>query len=312
MRLHYRQIDLASGDMERITELGEKLSMALKAMNLSRVALAQKMGVDKSLVGRWLSGSVHPTEHNLARIAGLVATWRPDFTLADWHLGRDAFAARFGIEAPPRTAHGGTPSDDPLMSFLQGVGGELQFRGGAYEGFWRTSRPSLLVKDRVFHDYGMIFRNSQGMLEVRMHGAGLDFRGMMLPAAGNVFVFLLDMTGGTPMSVQFKGVSLPKAMVLDGILMFAALDPDRTPAAVPIILERIEDLCGDQQEDEETLKRICGEERAPIASLDDATVASRIFRDVGPNAALEGKEMFLSVRSADSLSRGITVAGLEG
>ena len=47
----------------------EKLSFVLKALSLSRGALASELNVDKSLVGRWARGSVTPSRQNLARLS---------------------------------------------------------------------------------------------------------------------------------------------------------------------------------------------------------------------------------------------------
>ena len=48
---------------------GERLNLALKTVNLSPAALGAAVGVDKSVVSRWLAGKVRPSGHNLTRIA---------------------------------------------------------------------------------------------------------------------------------------------------------------------------------------------------------------------------------------------------
>ncbi len=70
--------------MEPIRDLAAKLTLGLRAASLSRVELASRLGVDKSLVGRWLSGAVHPTEHNLTRLTALLNERLSDFSMADW------------------------------------------------------------------------------------------------------------------------------------------------------------------------------------------------------------------------------------
>lgn len=103
--------------MEQVVELPEKLGLVLKALSLSRVALAQRLGVDKSLVGRWLSGAVHPTEDNLARLAALVAETIPAFRLADLYGGIGELASRLGVAVPKRTFDFRMP--ELLASFLE-------------------------------------------------------------------------------------------------------------------------------------------------------------------------------------------------
>lgn len=295
-------------DMTQIADLPAKLGLMLKAASVSRVALAHRLGVDKSLVGRWLSGAVHPTEHNLARLSDVLAEELPGFRLADWDETTNSLAHRHGLSLPAPLV----PRTGPLAEFLASTAPEIAFRGGAYEGFWRTSRPSFLMSDRIFHDYGMIRRTTDGMVEVLMEGSGLDFSGWLFPTGGNVFVYLYDRTGRSPMAVLFKGISLPKAMVLDGILLLATLDPDRTPAALPIILERVGDLAGDRDADLARYREIAGQMPDPVEPLPPGQLHERLYRDAGPAAAANGGEAFLSVASHRSLSRGVAGSDLRG
>lgn len=296
--------------MNRIADLPAKLDMLLKASSLSRVALAHKVGVDKSLVGRWVKGTVHPGEHNMVRVTAVFRECFPALTLADWYDEPADLAARIGIPA-----HNGgygvvLDPDGPFAKIAAASAGELAFRGAAYEGFWRTSRPSVVMPDQTFHDYGMFRLNDRGMMEVTMEGAGLAFTGWLFPMAGNLYVFLFDPVGRTPLVVLMKGVSLPRAMSMEGILMLSALDPARTPAAVPIVLERIGDLTGDRAADDAELRRIVTDEREPIAPLDPGVLAKALYRDVGPAAAAAGGSLFFAISGA--LSLGQTTDRLHG
>lgn len=297
-------IGLSLPQMERVGAFPAKLAMVLRAVSLSRVALAHDLAVDKSLVGRWLSGAVHPTEHNLARLTTLIAQHRADFTLADWYREPAELADLIGVTVPETAVDLASPELAFLGPFLLRSREETVRRGQAYEGFWRTTRPSLLARDKLFHDYGMIRRSSNGLLEVRMKGAGLAFGGWMLPGEGNLFVFLDDPVGMTPLSLVFRGVTLPRAMVLDGLLMLAALDAGRTLGAVPILLERLGDLSGDSEVDDARCLALADQEPVPLEPLDDTAVRDRISRGGGP--------AWLAVGVHDSLSRGTTTSGLSG
>jgi adenylate cyclase len=87
--------------MAEIAEFAHKLGLVLKACNLSRGRLAQTVGVDKSVVSRWVSGGQAPTDHNLALLTEAVGRHRPGFGRADWDLACAAFAARLGLEDGP-------------------------------------------------------------------------------------------------------------------------------------------------------------------------------------------------------------------
>lgn len=289
-----------------------KLGVALKATSLSRVAAAHALGVDKSLVGRWLSGAVHPTEHNLARLTALIGERLAGFRMSDWDAGLDEFADRLGVAPPRRGADPGImlPHLRPLIEIARE---EIGRRGSTYEGFFRTARPSLLVADTVFHEYGVVRRNEAGLLDVAMRGSGLLFEGWALPAHNNLFVFLYDSTGLSPLSIVFRGVALPKAMVLDGIMLLAALDAGRTPAAMPVLLERVGELSDDPETDYDTITAMERDMPAPLDPLPDEVVRQRLFRDAGPVSKEEGRgDRVLAVTATDAQSRGAAGPGLVG
>lgn len=54
------------------TPFSEKLGLVLKSLSMSRGRLASELGVDKSLVGRWVSGTVTPSSHNLKNLTRLL------------------------------------------------------------------------------------------------------------------------------------------------------------------------------------------------------------------------------------------------
>ena len=82
--------------MPNTSDLASKLDLLLKALSISRGRLAQEAGVDKSLVGRWVAGSVSPSPHNLEKVTAALARRSPGFTMLDWDRPFDAFAAHFG------------------------------------------------------------------------------------------------------------------------------------------------------------------------------------------------------------------------
>ena len=68
------------------SEFGAKLDLVLKALSMSRGRLAAELRVDKSLVGRWVAGSVTPSAHNLANLTLLIAAKCDGFSMLDWEL----------------------------------------------------------------------------------------------------------------------------------------------------------------------------------------------------------------------------------
>ena len=291
----------------------EKLTLVLKALSMSRGRLAAELGIDKSLVGRWASGVVSPSAHNLENLTRLIAGRCPGFTMLDWDGDLTSVAARLGVAAPVNghQARGGygEPASLPLP-VIDMARMTTERRGATYEGFWRTTRPSVLMPGRFFHDHGIIRRHENGLLEFKVGGAGLLFDGWLLPAEGQLFAILFDTVGQTPIFVIWNGVPLSKASFLDGIVMAAALNAARTPSAYPIVMERIGDLTGDRAADDATCAELFA--RDPLAAEDSIPeeLARHLVRDIGPRAAAAGiGDMFLLSPLTATLSRGETIGG---
>jgi TolB-like protein/Flp pilus assembly protein TadD len=83
-----------------------RLGLALDVLNLSRGQLAAAVGVDKSVVSRWVSGNTEPTAYNRARISEALAKVKPGFNMTLWDAPRASFDAFLGISsaAPPAKA----------------------------------------------------------------------------------------------------------------------------------------------------------------------------------------------------------------
>jgi transcriptional regulator with XRE-family HTH domain len=294
--------------MTRTGGFAGRLEVVMKALSLSRGRLAADLGVDKSVVARWATGAVTPSEHNLAALTALVAGRRPGFSMLDWDRSPEALVALFGGDAP--AANGGPA--DPLgypPAMIEQARAATQRRGAAYEGFWRTTRPSMLMKHRFFHDRGMIRREANGLLSIQFGGAGLLFTGWMLPAEGQLFVTVYDTVGFTPIFLILNGVPLPKASMLDGLVMGAALNAARSPSAYPIIMERTGDLSGDRDADDAACADLLGQDPlAPEGSVPDH-IERYLIRDIGPRAEAAGGDLFLMAPVATSLSRGETAGG---
>ncbi|WP_332771523.1 helix-turn-helix domain-containing protein [Phenylobacterium sp.] len=295
------------------TPFSEKLDLVLKALSMSRGRLAADLGVDKSLVGRWASGAVTPSAHNLENLTKLVATKRDGFTMLDWDRDIDGLARVFGLEptnghavlAKTNGAHVGLPL--PGLDLVRMV---TERRAATYEGFWRSTRPSIAMPGKIFHDYGMIRRGPEGLLEFKMGGSGLLFDGWMLPVEGQLFAILFDTVGQTPVFLIFNGVSLHKAVQLDGLILAAALNAARTPSAYPVVLERLGDLSGDVEADNAEYAELLTRDTAATDETVSQAMHDHLIRDIGPGPAAAGTgEMFLLSSWANSLSKGLSSGG---
>lgn len=293
--------------MQWTVEFAPRFALALQALGLSRGRAASQLKVDKSLVGRWASGTVRPSEHNLAEITKLIASRVDGFTMVDWQRELPAFASLLDVELPERPD---PCEEEPVPSLslacLVHAQRETERKAPVYSGFWRSTRPSAIMPGKLFYGYGIFRPAPNGFLEMRVGSSGLSFDGWGFVSDGNLFAFLSDSIGGTPLFFIFKGVPLPKAMLLDGLLMLSGFDAARTPSAVPVIIERIGDLSGDPARDDATFAELLQRDSAADDQVPEE-VRKHLLRDVGPSAAAAGGDMFLI--ASGHLSRGSSPSG---
>lgn len=263
-----------------------KLEIVMKTLSLSRGRLAADLGVDKSVVARWATGVVSPSEHNLARLTELVASKRPGFSMLHWDATTDALLAFMGGMA---AAVVGTQAAPPEVSGLPLPGLDearavAARRQTVFEGFWRTVRASLIVPGKLVHDHGLVRRNANGLLEFWLGSSGARFEGWMMPLQGQVFVVLSDQARDTQVYAMLSAVGLPRGEMFDGILLAPALDVARTPTAVPVILERIGELTGDEEIDNARCRELQAKDASADESLISAELKAHLLRDCGPLA----------------------------
>lgn len=285
-----------------------KLALALKALSLSRGRLAADLGVDKSVVGRWVTGAAEPSGHNLSRLTGLIAGRVPGFNALDWDRELPDFAARLG--ADPVAA--GVASPNSLLQalplpLLDQIRATTALRGAAYEGFFRSTRPFVQNPGRYIHDHGMVRMGDQGLLALRMGTGGQVVQGWMLPMQNQLFVIASDLTSGALVFGIFHGVPAAKAQVVDGLILGAALDPGRTPTASVMMFERIGDLSGDPAADDARFEELAASNPVVAEGSLPEAILAHLTPDVGPTAWGLGGDWQLRMPLARSLARGPTL-----
>lgn len=281
-----------------------KLGLALKALTLSRGRLSAELGVDKSVVGRWVTGAVRPSDHNLLRLTALIAERAPGFTLLDWDLSLPEFAQRLGAN-PDAVAHLEQQVAPGLALALMGqIQSTTALRGRAYEGFFRSTRPYLLQPGRFLHDYGMIRLAPNGLLSLRMGTGGHSAEGWMLPLQNQLFSIVADTVSGALVFGIFNGVAGARAELVDGLMLGSALDPGRTPTASAMMFERVADLTGDPAADDAFYAELMTRDPvAPDGSI-PAELQDHLLRDVGPTPFAVGGDLLLRMPLTRSMARG--------
>ena len=283
-----------------------KLELILKALSITRGRAAGEIGVDKPLVGRWVSGAVHPSPRNLERLTVWIAGYSAGFSLLDWDRDIGDLAKRFGV--PAAVAKRMRPDEilEPLLApaLIDDARDNLVRRGWAYEGFWRTTRPSGLFPGKFVREHMMLSCNGSSAMVVAMGSTGVRLDGYAVLFENQMFVFVADSKSSNLSFGVLNLVTRLKAEVLDGLSLTRLADSSGSPVAAPILLERVGDLSGDEAADRVTFEKLCTQSAlvGPEAVPDD--VRHHLCRDIGPTAFANGGEMLLVMRAADSMSRG--------
>lgn len=289
-----------------MTSFATKLGMILKALSITRGRAAAEIGVDKPLVGRWVSGAVHPSSRNLERLTTWIAGYHDGFSLLDWDLDIAELAKRFGIAAPIATRL--RPSDvlEPLLAppLIEETNDNLARRGWAYEGFWRSTRPSALAPGKYIREHVMISCNGGGAMMISLGAFLMRLDGYAVLFDNQMFVFVADSETSNLVFAILNLVARLKAEVLDGLILTRLADSSGSPMASPVLLERVGDLSGNEDADRAKFEALCAQSALiPTESVPD-DVRRHLCRDFGPTAFANGGEMMLVMRAAQSLARG--------
>lgn len=300
------------------TTFAARLDLALKALSIGRARLAQELGVDKSLISRWLGGTTRPAGHNLERLTLLIATRSPGFTLLDWDRGIDELARRFGVAASPPASSPPAPPDaaaprrieaaEPMQAMhrlpfglVEAAEKETARRARSYCARWRLTR--LSASGKLIHvvEHALI-RPQGGGLWFEHFAGGHRLCGWMLVLGNRLYAMVADEADDSFGFYLLNGVVGPRAERLDGILTSVGSDRNADPFALVVVLDRVGELSGDAADD------AWGAEALDTGAIDpahlDPAVRSAIERDFGPATLAGGGDAILRIPHHRSLARG--------
>ena len=280
-----------------------KLSLVIRSLSVSRAWLAAELAVNKSVVARWLSGATTPSEHNLARLSGLVAGFVPGFTALDWDRDLSALASLMGVSTDvplSRAVERKSPSLD--LHFGEEIRAATRWRGRSYEGIYRSTRPYAGIPGSFIHDHCLVRMHDDGFLRLRMMTSGVKVEGWVLPLNNQVYVIGSEFTSGAMVFALLNGSSASRVESLDGLILAPSLDTVRTPTACAILLKRLFDLSPDSAADDARLDQLgAGDSLAPEGSVPDDV--RRHLERSGPSAMMSLANGILRLPISESLSR---------
>jgi transcriptional regulator with XRE-family HTH domain len=233
--------------MEIPEDFAGRLRLALKQANVSPAALGSAVGVDKSVVSRWISGRVRPTQHNLARIASVLAQSLPGFTV----LAFEATALDFRALLQPTRPAGehGDPGQSLHIPFaaLEAARRETGRRGLEYYGaymmyYWAFNAPGKIAR------MALLLRPEAGLIEARYGAEGFSFQGWALLMLNRMYVVLAEERFEAMAFLVLNAGQQPKARFITGILSGPA-EGMLVPTASPVVLVRQRDLTGNAEAD---------------------------------------------------------------
>jgi transcriptional regulator with XRE-family HTH domain len=234
--------------------LPRKLELILAKLNLSRARLAQRIGVDKSVVSRWVSGGSVPSDHNMARLSEIIGEIQPGFSGADWALDEPAFRARLGLP-------GGDEArlvEDALRLRSFGVfRRDVEREAAIYEGFYLTYNRSSTNDGMITRRVVKIWRDGRRLRFLSVGTSRLyDVEGEIFVLRGKLF-FLGEMQrhDGVSLSV-LNGTTRSTPDYLTGIAAGVGADDLASPTATLVVMEFKGRTTGDPARDDKTLAEL--------------------------------------------------------
>lgn len=238
-----------------IANFAVKLELVCKKLNWSRAKLAQQVGVDKSLAGRWLVGTSRPTGNSLMRLNDAVGRTLPDFTAAAWDLTPPAFAAELDVAPPAALA-----TTDILrgLRVFQGTAANLDRMTALYAGFYRLWFAGFLNNGTVCRRACWIRRDG-GTLRFDAGGGMVIYAGECAATPERLYL-----TGENPVFDGLIFLSLARgrrasSTRLSGIFVYYIMSGEGGIAAVPAVLERLSSGGANAAADAKTWARLTAE-----------------------------------------------------
>jgi hypothetical protein len=217
---------------ENRSDFAARLRQIMAEINVSRVMLSRELGVDKSVIGRWLGGVNQPTGHNLTRLTDIVRRYRPEVTLDFWERPALDPCAEPAVLQPSAT--------EGLR--ITGLRAERQPRIDAnYLGLWGGFYQSTQNRGSVVMSVMHIGNSANGLCCVFTEGK-VSAAGIAVAIGPRLHVILeIEPLHDRLCLFVFNGVLTPDAIGMDGTYMISAGDTSTCATASPIVLFRIGD-----------------------------------------------------------------------
>lgn len=228
-------------------------------LNLSRVELAHRIGVDKSVVRRWVLGQTQPSELNLSMLTSMAAERIDGFTRDCWHDAPAALPSRFngsatnGHTADPLAVvfpHFGTKAHGALQSGLERYAGvwAMLCVVAAPDGGHALFASGAMITDR---DDQLWLHSSDGSAGMRTGD------GPIFVSEDKLWMLLDEWSGRNDLcAILLNGSAAQQVVIMDGLYMVRSF-MSGSPVAGRIRMFRLADVPSDLKEADALYRRIC-------------------------------------------------------
>ena len=256
----------------QIDDFAVKLDVVCKKLNLSRGKLAQQVGIDKSMVGRWIAGASRPAGNTLMRLNDVVAKTIPGFTAASWDLTANDLAARLGIASPPpgETAvvpDGGADGVKTAADFFAALKTvrrtteDIDALAGVYAGFYDHWSATAANSGAILFRRCRIWRDGDA-LRIEVVSGVANWTGVCV-MAGASLVAVLESTLFPGLALATMGGAHGRhARRLAGLAMVYQHSRNLGSfVSYPIVLDFLQPMSGDREADERLWRTLAAERR---------------------------------------------------
>ena len=213
-------------------EFAHRLRRVMAEINVSRLTLSRELGVDKSVIGRWLAGVNQPTGHNLTRLTNVIRRYRPGVTQEFWQ------------HSATQPLNGEAPTASAAASELALVGLHAERRKeidanyiGLWAGFYHSTQNRGAVVLAVMH-----VEDSETGLRCVFTEGKVSAAGTAIAMGPRLHAILeIEPLHDRLCLFVFNGVGTPDAVAMDGIYMISAGDTSTCATASPVVLFRVGD-----------------------------------------------------------------------
>lgn len=224
-----------------------RLRLALGRANLSPASLGAAVGVDKSVVSRWVTGKVRPTQHNLTRISAVLAARLPGFSALTFDLS-DAGFLEFLDPKSDQIEPGSLAQSLPIpFDLLTSARKETARRGMEYVGtytlyYWAFGRPGQFAR------MALMLRVENGLIEARYGAEGFSFCGWALLLLNRMYLIMAEERFEAMAFLVLNAGQQPRAKFITGLLTGPA-EGLLVPTSGAVVLVRSGDVTEDRGAD---------------------------------------------------------------